>query len=848
MRSLIGVDLNGVNDRLGRLVEDGNEECIDLGVRSSVIRLKGQKERWLAGMQNERAPHGRGPGWGRIGSGDNRVEMLKMLEVIRDSEPDERIRRAITSSLPDLMGDSELAVFAVPDIPAYGEHFRDRYLRLLNLVPGLRPLLLWRPVAALLGCIADAPQQVRPGPNIAILSLMADGIHLSLLSLESHDDSSLLVPQRNKSGQRACASFRGEILVEDARRRLVQESSLPAEDIEASAMSPWLLAVGAKPLPELVRLTSNRGWMKLSDLDYRPPAPDKMDLPNDFLDTLSTAQALIIEGPFAGNKIWCDDVIAALKARMDLPDTIETLDNSTVALGCLEAARRHRLGQPIYFDFLPQLEINAMVGNAPQFVDLIERGARCRGSEPFSAHAPGEYVIDEGATRLTFWLFKEDFELARKADVELPVEADRRCELTVSVKQTPGQGFAEVQISSSDFEALRRSPITLDWASMEEVDRSRDDILRELDDQSQTGRRWPDTDVKPGHPLLWLDTHPKGDLIEQLAAYRATPLMRNGMIDPGAMARLKTIRERFSQPDTPSFIGPKLGLDVEEQGSFRALDSNGELPGPTSILQIPERAKQELDESLFKCEEDLAALQRHFGEREITILGHIVGFASWCFWQCPPGIGEVLLGTYERKYAYRIHHILLREGVARVVWERHQIERYFAALESRIARTGRITAAEYAGLGRVLGTSERAAVILGPALADRIRDVTVRDIADENDEDIQTAYKRRFKSALLMLAALLRHREARNHFLDPATKTVRRLVSELERAEHRNRQFANRNQQSASRVKGAARMKRLAAARRLQNNAGIIVELTEYIHFEGRDPNIIRRIDMLDEE
>ena len=370
----------------------------------------------------------------------------------------------------------------------------------------------------------------------------------------------------------------------------------------------------------------------------------------------------------------------------------------------------------------------------------------------------------------------------------------------------------------------------------------------ELDDQSQTGHRWPDTDVKPGHPRLWLNTHPKGDLIEQLAAYRATPLMRNGRIDPGAIARLKTIRERLSQPDTPSFIGPSLGLDVEERGSFRALDSNGELPGPTSILQIPESAKQEFDETLSKCEEDLAALQRHFGERETTILGHIVGFASWCFWRCPPSIAEVLLGTYEGRHSYRIHHILLREGVARVVWERRQIERYFFALESRLTNTGRITAAEYAGLARVLGTSDRAAVILGPALADRIRDVTERDIADENEKEIQTAYKRRFKAALLMLAALLRHREAREAFLNPATKVVRQLLTELDIAQDRNLNFAERSNQSASRARGAARMKWLAGARRLQNNAEIIVELTEYIHFKGRDPNIIRRIDMLDEE
>ena len=281
-------------------------------------------------------------------------------------------------------------------------------------------------------------------------------------------------------------------------------------------------------------------------------------------------------------------------------------------------------------------------------------------------------------------------------------------------------------------------------------------------------------------------------------------------------------------------------MDVKERGSFRALDSNGELPEPKSILQIPERAEQELYETLSKCEDDLAALQRHFGEREPTILGHIVGFASWCFWRCPPSIAEVMLGTYEGNYSYSIHPILLREGVARIVWERRQIKRYFFALESRLANNGRITTAEYAGLARVLGTSDRAAVILGPVLADRIRDVTERDIADENAKGIQAAYKRRFKAALLMLAALLRHREARNQFLDPATDAVRQLLSELARAEHRNRQFAKTNNKSASHVKGAVRMKRLAAARRLHNNAEIIVKLTKYIHYNGEDPNIIR--------
>ncbi len=761
-----------------------------------------------------------------------------MLERIRDAEPDERVRTAVISSLPSVTGDSELAVFAVPDIPAYGEEFRDRYLRLLNLVTGLRPLLLWRPVAALLGRVADAPQQFHHGQEVAVLSLMADGIHLSMLSLESHDDGSLLVPQRDRSGQRTGASFRGEVLVEDARSRLVRQTNLSAEDIEASAMSPWLFAVGKERRPELVRLAGNRGWLKLPGLDHRPPLPDSLDLQNELLDTLRAARALLIEGPFAGNRQWCDGVKAALTARVDLPDFIETADSSTVARGCLEAARRYRCDQPIYFDFLPQLEINALVDDEPQFVDLIRSGERCPGGETFVAHAPGDYRINQGATHLTFWLFKEDSDCARKAEASLPGRADQSYDLDVIVRQTPGQGFAQVQISSSDFDELRRHPITLDWEGMENDDRCRDDILKELGEQTQSGRGWRKTDVKPGHPFLWLDVHPKGNLMEQLAAYRAAPLIQKGRVDRDVTASLETLRGRFSRLERPSFIAPRMGLAVEEDESFRPLDSNGALPEPASGIQIPRGAEEELDETLSKCDNDLVVLQQRFGEQiDTPILGHIVGFASWCFVRCPPGIAEVLLGTYEGKYKYKIHHILLSEGVARVISKPCQMERYFGAVEIRLARKGNLTTSDYAGVARVLSTHENAAVILPSVLADRLRVEAVRDIDCENSKGMDAAYKRRFKSALLMLAVLLRHRQKRQGFLDPGSEQGKKLLSLLHTAKQRNLKFGKKGLQRASRVSGATRKDR-----RFDDNAKLIHEIAEYILLRGRDPNFIVRI------
>ena len=140
-----------------------------------------------------------------------------------------------------------------------------------------------------------------------------------------------------------------------------------------------------------------------------------------------------------------------------------------------------------------------MVGEAPQFVDLIARGARCPGGQSFHADAPGTYVVDKGATLLTLWLFKDDFERGRKAEVELTVTPDRRYPLSVSVEQTPGQGFAEVHISSSEFDALRRSPITLTWGRMKEIDRTREEILEVLRSSSSIRLRWPNTAVQQGN-------------------------------------------------------------------------------------------------------------------------------------------------------------------------------------------------------------------------------------------------------------------------------------------------------------------------------------------------------------
>lgn len=494
MGALIGVDLNGIRDTLAR--GDGADEAepkfVDLGVRSGFIRLQsGDGTMWLGGAQTELAPHGRGPGWGPIGGAERRIDCLDILQEIQDGNPADATRQAVGSALPGLLGKTDSAVFAVPDAPTCDEAFRDRFLDLLEGVDGLRPLLLWRPVAALLGWMNTKPREARPGCRVAILSLMADGIHLSALSLtrEHHGGVSMLVPQRNECGLMVGASFRGRALLEGAQRQLAGASGVAAPEVETAALSPWRFAAGMKPQPEIVRLSSNRGWRKLPPLDYACPRPNQTDLSEDFLEGLRTADILLVEGPLAGNTAWRDQVLEALNARRRPPEV--RLCHNAVARGCVAAVIRRRLGQPIYFDFLPQLQINALVSRTPEFVELIARGARCQGGESFRASAPGEYAIAKGADELTLWLFKEDFVRGRKASVKLPVVADQSYRLSVSVEQIPGQGFAKVRISSPEFSSLRRTPIVLDWEAMAETGQSREEILRQLTDRHQAGPTQP---------------------------------------------------------------------------------------------------------------------------------------------------------------------------------------------------------------------------------------------------------------------------------------------------------------------------------------------------------------------
>lgn len=850
MWTALGFDLNGLWDLAVKGDGEGEPVPKDLGIHGSIIRLAIDQTKWVGGVQAALAPHGRGGGWGPIGEGENRVFWADVLKNVASGPLTEQQAEAVISFFNTFVEESTDAHIAVPDAPSFDEPARDRLIRLLFQSRHVRATLLWRPVAAVLGWLEEPADsrgfQPETDMRIGVLSVMGDGIQYADLKLvqEHWGGSQLWVPERSTAGIEVQGDCGGTALAKQNIAAIARRTPSVDPSILSVVNSPWRLAVGERAGFELVRMP-NRSWRRLSN-DVSPTVGiSRADIPDEVRARLAEANALIVEGPMAGNERWVDAVLAATGSP-HCP--VHRGSKGLVAKGCLTAALRSRAGAPIYYDFLPQLEINAFVGNEPRFVELIPKNQRLRGNTLYRGTAPGHFTIGKGASRPVFYLFKEDLPKGRKAEVELPEAADREHAISVTVEQSPGQGFARVRVTSGTFETLRHHPIELDWSAMALVEDSKEQILKSL--SGQTGLSYPDTVATEGHPFLWHPDHPDGNLLQQLRNYIHQPLVQAGMIDAAARHALQVLRDRFSKPDTPSYRARKIGLICDDQGSFRALDSDGSIPAARGDFMVRDGADEALRTALDKTGKELeAVLNNKVLRQNQKLLGDIVGFSTWCFWRCPERVVDLLLKIYDCRSSIKIYHILYREGLGRILHRREDLDTYFDAVDRKLRDHRHLVTAEFAALAKVLGTCSEAAEILRQSTADMILQETCSQLKEENRESRQTAYKRKFKASLLMLAALLRHRQRRRDFIDPNSGFAgRTLIGLLDGALRRNERFREDEERLRDQVvKSETAASHNAAARRFGRNSDIVRELIAMVKGTGSDPNIIRKIDQMEE-
>lgn len=855
MKSALGFDLNGLWDFVAE--GDGENEPVlkDLGIRGSMVRLAtdqagtGKPNRWIGGPQAALAPHGRGSGWGKeIGAAENRVFWTDVLNAIASDTLTPAQSEAVNVFLDGLVDEPSSAHVAVPDAWSFDEPARDRLLRLLSQTRRLRATLLWRPIAGILGWLEEPLDrrgfQPAPGMRIGVLSLMSGGIQFADAKLirEGWRDGDLWVPERSVAGLEVRQGLGGEVMVEERRLDIASRMQEVDQATVSVANAPWRAAVGQRPGFELVRLP-NRSWRRVPDSATPRIAISHRDVPEEFRERVASAEALIVEGPMAGNEGWAQAVLQAIGGPK-VPAWHG--GRELVAQGCLTAALRTAAGAPVYYDFLPQLEINALVGGEPRFVELVPKHERLLGGAVYRGAAPGEFSIGKGATRPVFYLFKEDLPKGRKAEVDLPEEADREHRIFVSVEQSPGQGFAQVRVTSDSFETLRRRPIELDWSTMELVEQTKEEILESL--SGQGGLSYPDAVSTPGHPFLWYPGHPKGDLLDQLRVYLERPLIRATKIDALTHKNLKILRDRFSKSEKPHFVARKIGVACDEIHSRHPLSGDGSIPNTQDDLSIDEIAGELLDAALIKAENELKlVIECNSLRKNEELVRDLVGFLTWCFWRCPISVTNVLLEVYEGHSDVSIHHILYREGLGRVLHTSEEMNRYFEIMDWNLQSTKNLVSSEFAALSRMLSTCPQAAETLRKATANMVLQDTITLLAAVNLEPRQSAYKKKFKNALRALAGLLRHRRIRPDFLEPDGYAGKSLLDVLKAALVRNEDFKIVEERSWTRSKGADAAKHRNAARRFEGNAVVIRELIAMVNREGSDPNIIRKIEQMEE-
>lgn len=850
MTALIGLDLNGLWDWAAIHEEESGEEALkDLGVNAAGVRLASNEEAMVVGPQTALAPHGRGQGWAALGHDRLRLSHTDMLRAVTDPDANadtQGAERLLGTLLQTLSERARSVVIPVPDDDSVDEAARERMLQALRRARAPNPSLLWRPVAATLAWLEaqGAGMEHVEGRRVAVVSILRDSVHFGGLSLveEEGRQGPLVVPERRRAGAAIWSDFGGASLARWAAERLAADSDLKAVEILSGSRTPWTMGVGQAVAPELFR-TINRSWRDLTP----PEPPAKLDPdappPAEVIQRLAEADVVLLEGPGAQAPAVRFGVLAALGLSPDDP-RLTTLDPRAAARGALEANRRLRRGDPAYYDFLPQLRINALVGGEARFVSLIPPETRLRGGQVYRADAEGDFAIGKGAHQLEFYLLKEDFDRARKSTEALPETADRQHRISVSVEQSPGQGFARVRIGSSSFAPLAARPIDLDWTRMEVVDETPEQILTTL--ESDKGGAYPDTQIYPGHAVLWRPDSRHGDVRQALIDYAEATLVEGSALTSPGVGALKAARDIAAKSVKPSFEGDRLGIAIAETTPARFLNTDGGLPEAGPQMPIPEDADEVIEAALEKAASDYEHLQRAPGAEDA--LRAVIGLATWCYRRCPDEIVDALLRWYEAGGAGKGGDLIVRlEGIGRVVHREEDARRFYRAIERRLIEGLPIRNSELAALTRLLGGVDAAADWLSGEQSDRFLQATQTLIEEQNAAGKNDAYKRKFKFALLMLAVLLRRRRSQPGFLDPDNRAARTLENQLVSAQNQMERWIPEFRRQAARSRGDSRQKANAAANRLEKAREVVGELIFFLHKEGRDPNIIQRIDAMEE-
>lgn len=760
MRHLVGLDINGWHDWAARNWSASDDHPIDRevadgGIASVVIfEMGAQSEQPVGGPQGHLAPHGRGVGWGAIGSPERRVLVRDLLEL-NESIQQKSTRETLLSVVGALSLDAKRIVFAVSDTEAgMNEARQSALLGLLRHPKQPLPVLLWKPVAILLQAITEGLfTGLDLGRDVDILCHEGDGLSLQTLRIASPKATNqLLVPERHGFGKLIAPELGLSALQQEIARQWVNANpDLTGHGIGwHSEAERWLLGAADRGRDHVLR-KANGDWVKIIE-------PADLRISRWEVETLSHALGKLLKGsgPILLQTLLRADLAPKLSELIAEASgrevTVCSVDS--VAVGCLEAAKRIEKGQPHYLDRLEQISVVVMERGEPVFKDLVPKDATVPANKAFISEPIRSLVWPQGSFEQDFYVRKGESEIRKWMirDFE-PPQANQP--VVMQLTQMPAQGWARVEITSPTWSALQQKPIRLDWESMPIETRSADDILGELRTPPPV---IPDRTRYPYSEDLWKGVDGQTGLLEELQDFNASQYP--------VTANVLAIVTRQYRP-------------IGSSQTYFALSTDGELP------PIPGAA-----EAFDACIGTVAGwLLDQVKQNRSPSSNDLMRLLSWCFARCPVEIQDEMIKALNVP-----QHPLLRPTAARTV--------LLQGLGRTITDKGRLRRVLdlVSHFEQNMHTRACIAFLLSrKAAAPRaLTEESIGRIARIADDSIKAAIAARkfqvdFNYSLQLIAGLLRYREIQPFALVSSTSPhAAKLDAALSRAQVAMRPFATR--------------------------------------------------------
>ncbi|RWK87958.1 MAG: hypothetical protein EOR52_14990 [Mesorhizobium sp.] len=799
MRRLSATDVNGWQDVAARNWDPDEPDqpsaapiVIDGGVGGVAVRQASGS--WIGGPQATLAPHGRGRGWGELGSAERRVPIAEICEDLMSVEHRHHFH-AYTATIDSLVRGSDSVVLTVPDHPKFDEAAQGRMLALFRHTQRSHRLL-WRSVALFLDALDnDLIARNSEGAQFRLLIHSGAGLEMQVLRLRSaRDHVGHLAPERDGYGTLVCPQWALEKIKRRAQARILDANPLLADEHREQSQLDLNLLFGRTKAGETEILRRDNGtWMEVTAPDLAPLDVLGADHAADIEEEVGADQvaesflATPLSGPFA--------TALATKLRGRFP-SLRLLDWGSIARGALRAAQLIERGLPHYFDRLTPIHLAVMKRDDPYFEDLVGTDATLPANREYVSPIYHGLTWGRGKSEIDFYVLKGNAEVRHwRARLDEPPRQDVKVELRL--RQTPGQSWAKLSLTSPEWEPLQRNPIFLDWKTISAVDRTPDEIL--------AGLRSPPPSIPERiveHPSweLWSGSPNHYGLIPAIFEMR-----KAGRVVPERIADLLSRSIR----------------DPVTRDRFRPVGTDGKLPEELSGADRADFLKL-LDE--FSAEICPAPGRNRRPPQD----NDRIRCLTWAFTLCPDLVQDAIVDALEADQETRRHPLLvptharrvLTQGAGRAVAGPERIRRVLRILVARQTNTDTLNA-----LAMILSRRHEAPRSLTEDLVKQIVVLLGREL-----RSLQSSawFKTRFKNALSALAGLFRYREVEPYALlsgrDPIAQQVRDTLAQIDHVL----------------IIHAAKIPDLSEKR------AMIAGLQD--HLDGRgDPNILRRIDDLED-